>query len=297
MSEIVSGKEVLPYLAQIYPQLYLVPGEPGAEEAYKEIVLGGEQAESDSLSHFIMNDADCLELVDTPAGSVRVVTLHERRDFEMFLWIMANKCVPYDVPATQGASTLLGLINWQKIREHQIEWILEQKAQGESDPDWGEEFDRFTADRKNFTDILIVLSTGPYSNVSASAVGMSETEWLEKSYIIRKYHECTHFFCRTKYPEQISPVWDEIVADAAGIIAALGRYDAEIEETFFGIQEGHYSGGRLENYVEDKEGLDELAGRVHEAIGRISELYESEKTAPPFDFVALLEEKQKDWWG
>lgn len=297
---IACGKDVLPRLAQTYQQLYLIPGTEGAV-LYPKIVRNGKDAPLKDLSHFRMNDQDRLEMVMTPAGNVMAVTLHERADFELFLQIMTNKCVPYEVPASQGASTLDGLINWQKIRQHEHQWRKERVAAGEILPDWSSEFQRFTSVKGNYTDVLILLSTGPYSNISASRLGMEEEKWLECSYIIRKYHECTHFVCRRKFPQQINTVWDEIVADAIGIIAAFGRFDPALEETFLGINAKGYTGGRLENYVVDKETLDDLAVKIHTLIMDIAGLFEtvreSGEQTGPFDFAVMLEERQEQWWG
>ena len=295
----ITGKDVIPYLAQTYQQLYLDPGKPGSAEAYKDIVLSGQDAPEHDLSHFLMNDEDCFELLDTPAGPVQTVTLHEREDFELFLQILGNKCIPYEVPATQGAVILDGLVNWQKIRDHKAAWKTEMLERGELFPDWSAEFKRFTADRSNYRDALIILSTGPYSNIPASAVGLDEEEWRRLSLIIRKYHECTHFVCRRTCPGNINAVRDEIVADAAGIIAAFGKFDPETEELFFGIKGSRYLGGRLENYVSSEdEDMDRLAAKVHEAIMRIDGLYDdlydglraSDQDAAPFAFALRLTE-------
>lgn len=293
----VYGKEVLAELAKVYPQLYLDPEQPESAEAYQNIVLRGQEAPSADLSHFIMHEEDSWEPVETRAGIVRTVTLHERRDFERFLHIMANKCVPYDVPASQGASFLDGLISWQKIRAHQKKWTAEQLEKGDLFPDWGAEFRRFTTRKENYTEALIVLSAGPYSNVPAETFGLQEEEWNRRSSVIRKYHECTHFMCRRLFPEQIDAVWDEAAADAAGIAAAFGTFDISMEAAFLGVGESGYTGGRLENYVGEEEDIDALAVKVYGILRKAAELYEAHPGIGPFDFVLLLEKKQQEWWN
>jgi len=291
---LADGRDVLPFLAQTYQQLYLIPGEEGAA-LYREVVLKGQDAPVKDLSHFRMNTRDRLEVVQTPAGPVMVVTLYERADFELFIQIMTNRCQPCEVPKTQGASTLDGLPNWTKIHEHEKKWRAERTAAGELFPDWAKEFQRFISDKRNYLDALIVLSAGPYSHIPAAALHMDEQEWLDRSYTIRKFHECTHFFCRRRFPEQINAVWDEVVADAVGIIAAFGRFDPAMEELFLGISGNHYTGGRLENYIEKEEELDLMAEKIHRVILKIAGLYEEEAGAP-FDFAISLEEKQQDLW-
>lgn len=244
---------VLAELASQYQQLYLTPGN---EAQYQEIVLKGKEAEIKSLSHFKTHPEDNLSWEDTPAGKVRIVYLHEREDFELFLQIMAKKCKAVEIPSTQGAAIIDGVVDWEKIRAHRRNCVLKSLSTGVP-LDWTKEFRRFTTDKSNYTDALIVLSSGPYSGISAKEAGMREGEWIRKSLAIRKYHECTHFICRRLYPQKINAVWDEIVADAVGIRAAFGTYFPDLAERFLGIQNGAYIGGRLENYVAADKGIRE----------------------------------------
>ena len=48
------GSAVIPYLAEMYKQLYIRPAEDTLEQ-YKAVVLAGEEPASRSLSHFIMH--------------------------------------------------------------------------------------------------------------------------------------------------------------------------------------------------------------------------------------------------
>ena len=290
----IRGADAIKTLAEIYPQLYLEPGPAGAEE-YKKIVECGEQPQSRSLSHFTCSEDDLLTEETTPAGNVSVITLHNREDFELFLQIVAHRCVPKDIPATQGASILDGVINWTKIRSHEKEFFSENGP----DADWDKEFARFTSERKNFKDALVVLSWGPYSAVSAEKAGLPDEEWLKLSDIIRKTHECTHFICRRLHPDKKDAIWDELVADAAGIFAAFGRFDLKLEELFLGIDSGTYLGGRLENYIGDDadrhEQLESLAGRIHETLLHFSEIAEKCDPADPYGFALRLEEEIGCW--
>lgn len=278
-------------LAEIYPQLYLKPGKEGAE-AYAEIVRRGIDAPEHSLDHFRGNPLDSLTTETTPAGEVRIVTLGDRQDFELFLQIMANRCTPEQIPATQGASILDGVINWSKIREHLKEYL----ENGGNLMGWQEEFRRFTAEPGNYKDALIVLSTGPYSAVTAEETGMPEEAWLAASYQIRKAHECTHFICRRLYPDQIHAVWDELVADAVGIYAAFGRYDLKLAEMFLGISPDGYTGGRLINYS-GEEDPDALARKAHRTLLHLEQVIGGEGETDPYQLAIRLEKEIGVWTG
>ena len=288
------GREVLAWLARTYPQLYVCPGPDGAA-VYKEIVLRGQDAPSHSLAHFDTHPGDRLEWETTPAGTVPVITLTGRRDFELFLQIMAFRCTPVPIPRTQGASTLDGVINWTKIRAHKEAFL----RAGGADADWDREFARFTADRANFKDVLIVLSVGPYSAVSADRAGLPEADWLEASHTIRKVHECTHVVCRALFPEKKDAVWDELVADAVGITAAFGRFDPALAELFLGIEDGRYVGGRLENYADGeddrRERLNALAGKIHRIMPLFESVIASCHGKGPYELAIRLEEEIGCW--
>ena len=288
------GRETIPALAEVYPQLYLVPGETD-EEVYRTVVLSGGEPPFRRLDHFRGSEGDSCLREETPAGPVPVITLPDRRDFELFLQIMACRCRPDPIPRTQGAAILDGVINWTRIRDHKAEYL---RVHG-GDADWAGEFQRFTADRANYKDALIVLSVGPYSAVPAEELGFSEAEWQRSSQIIRRTHECTHFLCRRLFPQQKEPVWDELVADAAGIFAAFGRFDPALAERFLGVTEDGYAGGRLENYVEageDRDGrLDALARKVHGTLTRFAEIAASLDGAGAYDLAVRLEEEFACW--
>ena len=289
------GKAVLPMLAEIYPQLNLRPGDE-SEAAYKQIVGYGEAAPTRDLSHFEGDERDSCALETTPAGEVQVITLHQRADFERFLQIMAYRCKAKEIPATQGASILDGVINWTKIRAHKAAFL----AAGRSEDDWPAEFRSFTANKRNYTDALILLSDGPYSAVSAEKMGLAPECWLTYSHEIRKAHECTHFICRRLFPEKIDPVWDEIVADAVGLYAAFGRYDAETEALFLGVGKDGYVGGRLENYVseegeERQKTLDLAAKKVYSVLCRLQDVIMSCGVTEPYPLAIRLEEEIECW--
>lgn len=281
-------KEMLRKLAETYPQLNIAPG-PGGTEKYRDAVLRGIRPPED-LSHFTGSDRDCCTLEHTPAGDVWAVTLGKRKDFETFLKIMCWRCEDVEIPETQGAVHVSGIINRGKVDDFIAGWHAAHPdpAPGE----WQAAFQAFQADKAAYTETLIILSTGPYSAVPAAEAGLSEAEWLEKSLTIRKTHECTHYLCRRLYPEQKEAVWDELVADAAGLFAAFGRYDPQLAERVLGIRDGEWIGGRLSIYTETPEAL---ARRIHGLLPRFAEA--AAGAADAYSLAEALEKRQAEWSG
>ena len=267
---------VLERLAADYLQLYLNP-DTDSQEAYRRVVLRGEEPEAKSLAHYRGDPADREEVMETPAGSVRVVTLGNRQDFELALRsLMAAKDGPLTpIPASQGAA-MLTVFNWPRIHAHLARFPEEERAAA---------FKRFTAVRENYVDMLVLLSRGPYSHVPAAAVGETENEWLDHSDTIRRFHELTHVICRRLCPGDVAPIRDEMVADAVGLIAAYGRFDPETEKRFLGIRDGRYTGGRLGNYTDAPE---ELAAPVCAALERIRAAIENQTGTEPFRLIPEL---------
>lgn len=246
----MNNEHCIEMLSRRYAQLILpiAEGMRNTEE-YRDAVLRGNQPAGSPDFSFCSKDS--FTAVNTPAGVVEILYLHERDDFIHALRALAHRCEPVDIPDSIGAVTISGLYNWEKIRAHRIEYL----AAGGSD--WGSEFEAFTSDRSNFTDTLIILSRGPYSNVMPD--GFDEEEWLERSLIIRKYHELTHFVYRKFYPEWTSPVLDEVVADMVGITAAFGCYRTDLARLFLGIEGDTYrKGGRLEYYLDGNDPLEKV---------------------------------------
>ena len=267
---------VLEQLAVDYPQLCMNP-DTDSQEAYRYVVLRGEEPEAKSLAHYRGDPADREEIANTPAGQVRVVTLGNRQDFELALrGLMAAKDGPLTpIPASQGAA-MLTVFNWPRIHAHLALFPEEERAA---------EFKRFTAVRENYVDMLVLLSRGPYSHVDAAAVGETEEEWLGHSDTIRRYHELTHVICRRLCPGDVAPIRDELAADAVGLIAAYGRFDPETEKLFLGIRDGRYIGGRLGNYTDTPEAL---TGAVCAALERIRAMIDNQAGTEPFQLIPAL---------
>ena len=246
----------LDILARRYPQI-LLPVQEGMKntDEYKNVCLRGEKCERPIT--FSKDPKDSLETVETPAGSVEVLSLRKREDFVHACQCLGNKCEPVEIPDSTGAMAIFGLNNWDKVR----------------------------AGMDNYKDSFIILSSGNYSNVNNkdvysitnTEIDLSEEEWIEKSITIRKYHELTHFIMRKTYPDDISFIRDELIADCIGLICAFNYFDTRLLKLFLGIEDETYrEGGRLQNYEGgDKKNIPEVLKMIDELKNKVSK-YEKE---------------------
>ncbi len=190
-----------------------------------------------------------LEIYRSPAGRIPLLVARGRREFVALLQALSRRNEPVPVLASQGAVMVSGYINWARIRELRRRWETLDPATREC-ATWSEELARITAHRELYQDRFIVLSNGPYSGVPAADLGLDETEWRRLSLLIRRDHECAHYFTRRVFGSMRNNLLDELIADYCGMTGAIGRFRADWFLRFLGLG-GHRpyrGGGRLDLY-------------------------------------------------
>ena len=80
----------------------------------------------------------------------------------------------------------------------------------------------------------------------AADLGLGESAWREMSLVIRRDHECTHYFSRRLFGSMRNNLLDELIADYAGLVAATGEFRID----WFGLEDfpRYRLGGRLDLY-------------------------------------------------
>jgi hypothetical protein len=142
-----------------------------------------------------------------------------------------------------------GYANWSRIRELRRRWeALEPPARETAT--WGEEFQRLQPQKDLYQDRFILLSDGPYSAVPAGDLGLGEAEWRELSLVIRRDHECAHYLTRRLFGSMRNNLLDELMADYAGLVGAVGRFRAGWFLRFLGLEDfpRYRAGARLDLY-------------------------------------------------
>jgi hypothetical protein len=222
-------------------------------DAYRQATRRGllEAADPYADGAVVLDRPDQLELtlVPTIGGHVPVIVVGDRSDFVKFVQAFSERNEPTAVPDAMGACIVKGLNNWSRIRVYRARWEQTLSAAATED-EWAEEFQRLIPRKELYQDRFIILSRGPYSAIAARDVGFDEREWLERSLIIRREHEITHYFTYRMFNAIRNNVFDELVADFVGLVRAFGAYRADLALRFLGL-EAHpafRAGGRLEVY-------------------------------------------------
>lgn len=246
-----SADGVWPTLQQHLIQLQFPVQEGISETAtYRDATRKGQWPKHSDLAACLRApDGLSLYLHDTPAGRIPVIEVEDRGDFEWLVQALTERNEPKPLPASMGACIVAGFNNWDRIRRHRECWQADNPMLNNA-ASWPSEFKRLITDKPAYQDRFVILSRGPYSNIPASTLGLEPAEWLERSCILRRDHECTHYFTARALGSMRNNLLDELVADYVGIVAAMGHYDADLARLAFGLEDPsqYRPGGRLENY-------------------------------------------------
>jgi hypothetical protein len=230
-----------------------------------------------------------LSLHATLAGRVPLLQTPERDDFVTLVQALAWRNEPAPVPASQGACLVVGLNNWDRIRQLRQAWNSANPLDA-AGTGWPAHFQTIQQRKELYQDSLILLSEGNYSNVSAADLGMSDAAWREVSQVIRREHECAHYVTRRLLGRRHSALVDEILADYVGIVSACGRFEAGWLLRFLGLEAypRFRDGGRLQIYQGERAlsagAFQVLQGLVHSAVLRVKELDEAFRGVPATKF-------------
>jgi hypothetical protein len=195
---------------------------------------------------------------ETLAGPIPVLCTADREDFVWLVQALSCRNEPLPVPDSMAGCLVSGFNNWDRFRR------LRERHAPEA---WAEEFGRIVAEKALYQDRFLILGEGPYSGVSADAMGLPPDEWLHVSHTIRLVHECAHYLSLRLYGPTPEHPLDELIADYVGVAAAAGRYRADWALRFLGLDDSstYREGGRLENY---RGPLSETAFRVLQRLMR-----------------------------
>ncbi|MBE8726453.1 DUF7005 family protein [Flavobacterium hungaricum] len=274
-------KLVFDELKKCYPQLnFPVEPEIDKKEEYKDLVLRGKTQNTKLPFLLKLNDYKniTLRIGESIAGKIPIITVPDKDDFIAILQCLLYKNNPKHIPNSMGAVLINGLNNWQKIAVLKNDWSAANIA-----GNWAEEFYRNVLPNYSlYQDKLIVISTKPYSNVSARQLGLNESLWLSYSISIRIQHEFAHLYTLKKFGTASNNLHDELIADYIGIVKTIGQYNKSWMLIFMGLENypDYRQGARLENYISDnklsKEDFNQLIKIIKMAIENISIFHESQ---------------------
>ena len=240
-------------LAAVFPQLrFPIQDGISQEPAYAAATRRGRIEEADAFSPGLLLERPeslILTFSDGVAGLLPLLIAGTRSDFESLVRAFTERNEPRAVPASMGACFVKGLNNWDRVTRYRREWEAANGTAGDEDA-WRAELGRFAAQKARYQDRFVILSRGPYSGVPGSEVRVTETEWLERSLIVRAEHESTHDLTWRLFGIVRSHATDEIVADFVGLVRAFGVYPDGIARVLLGVDRlpAFRPNGRLANY-------------------------------------------------
>ncbi len=270
-----AGGEAFAFLQACYPQLHFpIADGINRTQGYVDAVLKGKPEGGNAGQSLALNQPEALRLTlhESLAGPVPVLIAPDAGDFVKLVQCLVHKNNPVAVPVSMGALLANGINNWERIRGLKAQWVQNNPLES-----WNGEFSRHVLPNPGlYKDKLVILSTKPYSNVSAEQVGLDPNEWASYSLAIRLEHECTHLYTLNRFGSASNNLHDELVADYMGICKAVGHFRKEWMLAFLGLEDypTYRNGARLENYVGDAlsaGSFRQLTGLIKRAIDTISQ--------------------------
>tara|TARA_B100002051_G_scaffold276463_1_gene324746 strand:+ start:1007 stop:1963 length:957 start_codon:yes stop_codon:yes gene_type:complete len=222
------------------PQLLIKPApEARQSDTYKRLVLRGE-----TLAPEVIHAAPKLKdpggvslgMAEHPCGALPVMTFPNHDDFVLALRCLAHRCEPVSINSSVHAQAVTGLIHWGLIRH----LGRNQRCQ------------------------LLMLHEAPYSSLPHTCVRGNVTpgEWVKKSMQWRLTHELTHIACQKLVGEMRINLFDELIADALGMLDALHYFSADL----FRLGLGLTSEGKLRDDARAHVYLKKLEPQSHFAV-------------------------------
>jgi hypothetical protein len=268
-------QDIFSQLKKCYPQLnFPIESEIDKSVSYKDLVLKGKTDSINLPTYLKLTDSNSiyLKLHESIAGRIPILIVQNKEDFTTIIQSLLFKSNPVSIPLSMGAVLIKGINNWERLTILKNNWLSNNPS-----GDWIKEFSNNVVPNKSlYKDKLIVLSTKPYSNVSASQLGLPEDLWISYSISIRQEHECTHLYTLKRYGYASNNLHDELIADYIGIVKTIGHYNKEWMLFFMGLEEypKYREGARLENYAKESmlssEDFKQLITIVKNAIENIA---------------------------
>jgi hypothetical protein len=274
-------REHMPQLR--FPLREGISGSEGYQAATRRGVDPEEIAEATGLE---LETPEAVELAiyPSPAGRIPLIIVRHRPEFVRLVQALTRRNEPKPVPDSQGAIMIAGYNNWTRVRELRRQWEETDPATRKATT-WPEELARLQPHRELYQDRFILLSDGPYSAVPAGDLGLAEEEWRDLSLVLRRDHECAHYLTRRIFGSMRNNLHDELIADYAGITAAIGHYRAAWFLRFLGLEEfpAYRDGGRLDLYRGDPPLSDGAFRQLHAMVRDVAETVERFDAGRPDD--------------
>jgi hypothetical protein len=247
------------FLAQHLPQLRF-PVVEGVSSTPDYLAATRKGVQTPFKCHLRAPERCRIVIHPTAAGHIPLIITEVREDFVYLVQSLTKRNEPVPIPASMGACMVAGYNNW-----YRVEMLRRQ----------GWDMQRIIPQKDLYQDRFIILSDGPYSNVAAADLGLEEIEWRNASLVIRREHECAHYFTRRVFSSMRNNLLDEMIADYCGIVAACGAFRKDWFLAFLGLSDYplYREGSRLENYRGDpplSDGAFAVLQRlVYEAAGHL----------------------------
>jgi hypothetical protein len=204
----------------------------------------------DQTGLFFRDPGHCRIIIyNTVAGSIPLLVADTREDFVSLVQAITRHNEPTPMPISKGACMVSGYHNWERWRALSIatrdDGITPRRLLTNTRGDEKQA----KPSRELYQDRFILMSSLEYSGLAADAMQVDSARWILMSNIIRREHECFHYFTRRVFGSVKYSLLDEILGDYFGIVAAQTYFEEAWSARFLGLDQAEVPAtARLWNY-------------------------------------------------
>ncbi|MFK8114804.1 MAG: hypothetical protein AB8B91_21565 [Rubripirellula sp.] len=280
--DVEPGQSLLERLQTFLPQLAIpIAAGVSKSEAYANVVRRGQPfqaADFDGTLSLHDPAALRLEIQNHVVGALPVLSTTRREDFLTIVRALVGRSEPIPIGAAVNAQFVTGMINWDRMRRYQREYLAKP---GLNPAVWPAEMKRVASFEKwRFQDRFLILCAATYSGTTADQmkIELTDQQWLDASSILRQEHEFVHYFTTRLFGLSRLHLLDELACDWYGLVQSLGEFRGDWLQIFLGLRSDGtlLDGARLTTYTGELQGnaLETLCRMTVAAIQGLEQLHQ-----------------------
>lgn len=222
---------VFPVIRKACPHLnFPINNKIADSPEYKDAVLYANFTEERLKSNDLgLKEPEKLQLavIQTDAGSIPMLYVPDRSDFEAIIRAMNHSNTEAEIPAELTSTIIHEFRNSDRISGYR-ERFLKKRSLMNLNTTWRDEYNKILLKKELYLDTFIIIYGGNASAVSAKEIGLPKEEWLAKSIVIGREKEALKYYMKRIFNVEKPHPYIELIAYYSAVKIAWGSFAADI---------------------------------------------------------------------